>query len=66
MYSNENSTYLWTWVHSNFNCITRLMLSRIAVARIDHSEWFDGYAVFSPTPPPLANLHPSTSTIGDT
>jgi len=65
MFANSSS-YDWSWVHCNVNCISRRMISLVSGALVFHSDWFEGYTVFSPTPPPLASLRPSTSTIGDT
>jgi len=50
------------------NRAAQLWITHIAsaVKKGISSDWFDGYTVFSPTPPPFAILRPSTSTTGDT
>ena len=52
VHTYNSCTYDWQWVLSNVNCITRRMMSLISGARIFHSDWFEGYTLFSPTPPP--------------
>ena len=67
--SIQTSSYDWSWVLCNSNCISRRMISLVKKATTKFQQWILGKGkAFTDqiVAPPLEILRPSTSTIGDT